>query len=529
MDRQSAKTGAYAVFLSAAALACAVLVATCDHSTAPEVQTPAAVEAVQGANATVEVAGDASLAARVKDDAGAALSGVVVRWSIVSGGGTLAADSSTTDGTGTARATWTVGTTAGPGEARASVSGVSSPASFPVTLTPGPATAVVLSADTARFTALDDTATVTAVAEDAYGNDASGTLAWEVDDDGVATVSAGRVTAVGPGETFVTATGGTAVDTLVVVVKQEPAAATVTPAADTVALGLSRSFSAVAEDANGHAIADASFAWASSDTTVAVVETMGVATGRTVGSAFIAATTGTVRDSAALTVRAVAVAVTVTPTDAVLTAAGDTVRARAAATDANGDPVAGGVMWRASDPAAATVTDGLVQAVAEGITWIVATVDAAADSVPVTVLTSAGVSRTWTGAGGPDWAAPLSWTPAGRPNAMDTAFVASGAASFPVLSDDAAVGRVEVGSGATLDLGTHTLAVARDAVAAGAITATTGRLVVSGTGWVRGALPLLVVTGTAETAAETTLTGGLRVLGGTLRTEGQTISIRNGG
>ncbi|MEJ2185331.1 MAG: Ig-like domain-containing protein [Gemmatimonadota bacterium] len=524
MDRQSAKKGAYAVFLSAAALACAVLLATCDQTTEPETQTPATVAAVQGSNATVEVAGDVTLAAQVKDGKGDVVRDVVVRWSIVSGGGSLAADSSTTDASGVARVVWTVGTTAGTGEVRASVSGISS-ASFAVTLTPGPAVAVTLSADTARFAALDDTATVTAAAEDAYSNDASGTLTWAVDDDGVAPVSAGLVTAVGPGETFVTVGGGTAADTLVVLVHQVPATVQVTPAADTVALGLTRSFSAVATDANGHGIADAAFTWASSDTTVAVVDTAGLATGRLAGTAFIAAATGALRDSAALTVRALAVAVAVTPTDAVLTAAGDTVRARAAATDANGDPVTGGVTWTSLDPAVATVTGGLVQAVAEGTARIVAAVDAVADSASVYVLTSAGASRTWTGAGGENWLAPLSWTPAGRPNAMDTAFVASGMTASPVLNGDAVVGRVEVAGGTTLGLGSHVLEVRRDALADGAITATTGRLVASGTGSVRGILPLLEITGTAEVVGPTTLDGGLRVLGGTLRARGERVTI----
>ncbi|MEJ2217594.1 MAG: Ig-like domain-containing protein [Gemmatimonadota bacterium] len=527
MDRYGMRTAGAGGILAVVVLACAVLLATCDKSTTePEAPQPAAVEATQGANATVAVTGDVSLAARVKDANGGGVSGVVVHWSIVSGGGSLASDSSTTDGTGTARVVWTVGMTAGAGEARASVAGVSSSASFPVTLTPGPATAVTLSADTARFTALADTATYTAAAEDAYGNDASGAVAWAVDDDGVATVSDGLVTAVGPGETVVTATGGAAADTLVVVVVQEPVGVEVSPAADTVALGNTRAFSAAAADANGHAIAGATFTWASSDTMVAVVDAAGVATGRTAGTAFIAAATGTVRDSAALVVRQVAVTVVVTPTDAVLTAAGDTVRAQAAGTDLHGDPVAGGVTWTSRDPAVATVTGGLVQAVADGTTRIVATMDAVADSVAVSVRTSAGASRTWTGDGGGDWVAPLSWTPAGRPNARDTASVPTGMATMPALNVDAAVGRVEVAGGATLGLGAHVLEVSRDALADGAITATTGWLAVSGTGWIRGVLPVLEVTGTVEVAGPTTLKG-LRAVGGTLRTQGTRVTVQN--
>ncbi len=524
MDRTRTNARVSGVVVPALVLVCAVLLATCDQTTEPGTQTPATVEAAQGANATVEVAGDVPLAARVKDGKGDVVSDAVVRWSIVSGGGSLSADSSITDGTGTARVVWTVGTTAGAGEARARVSGLSSPASFPVTLTPGPAAMVALSADTARFAALDDTTTVTAAAADAYGNDASGRLTWAVDDDGVATVSAGLVTAVGPGETFVTAKDGSASDTLVVLVRQVAASVQVTPAADTVALGLTRSFGAEARDANGHAIADAVFAWASSDTTVAAVDTLGVATGRAPGLAFITAATSALRDSAALVVRALAVAVNLTPTDAVLTAAGDTVRAQAAAVDANGDPVAGGATWTSTDATVATVADGLVRAVADGTARIVATVDAAADSVAVRVLTGAGVSRAWNGGGGEDWVAPLSWTPAGRPNAMDTVLVALDTAASPVLSGDAAVGRVEVVGGVTLELGPHVLEVSRDALADGGITATTGRLVMSGAGSVRGLLPLLEVTGTAE-AVGPTVVAGLRVWGGMLRVRGARVSV----
>ncbi|MEJ2218616.1 MAG: Ig-like domain-containing protein [Gemmatimonadota bacterium] len=598
-------------------LACAFLVATCDTGTPPEPKElkPAAIQATQGANATVEVAGDVALAARVTDANGGTMSGVAVQWSIASGGGSLASASSTTDNTGVATVVWTVGTTAGDGEVRASVSGVSSSANFPVTLTPGPATTVTLSADTAWFTALDDTATYTAAAEDAYGNDAGETIQWAADDDQVATVSDGLVTAVGPGETFATATGGTAVDTLVVVVAQEPVGVTVSPAADTVASGNTLAFSAGAEDANGHGIADAAFTWASSDTLVAVVDATGVATGRAVGSAFIVAAMGAlsdtatitvtaggaasvvvspgthsfgaldethqftatvydgqgnvvpgasvtwsstdegvvtvdgsglatavgngsagvvasaggVEDTAAATVQQVAATVVAAPLEAVLTAAGDTVRAQASAEDANGHAMTGSVTWTSTNPGVASVADGLVQAVADGTTQIVATVDAVADSVPVSVLTSAGVSRTWTGEAGADWVAPLSWSPAGRPNAADTAMVPSGTPASPVLNGDAAVGRVDVAGGATLALGSHTLTVAVDAVATGAITATTGRLVHAGTGWISGNLPLLEVTGTAEASSATTLTGGLRVLGGTLRTQGQTVTIQPGG
>ena len=600
-------------------LGCALLVATCDHSTTtspPQAPVPASVEAVRGAGDTVQVAGVDTLAARVKDADGGALAGVVVHWSIAGGGGSLAGSSDTTDATGTARVAWTVGTAVGAGEARASVTGVSSPASFPVTLAPGPAAAVTMSADTARFGALADTATYTASAQDAFGNDAVGALAWASADSTVATVSdSGRVTAVGPGTTLVTAASGAAADTLAVIVLQVPASVSVSPASDTVASGATVTLAAAAADSNGNAIAGTSFTWSSSDSTIAAVDTMGVVEGRVAGSARISAATGALADSAALTVTSGAAAsvsvspaalglgaladtvrlaaavydgygnvisgvsvawsssdtlvatvdsaglvtavangsaqvlaaagsladtagvtvqqvgagVTVTPSNVVLTATSDTVRFQAAAVDSNGYAVSEPVTWSSTDTTVAKLldTDGLVESRGHGTASIVAAVTGAADTVALPVQTAAGVSRTWTGAANDAWSAPLSWDPAGAPHGADTTLVAAGTPTSPtVYFLNMSVARVEVASGATLSLGASSLTVNRDALAAGAISATSGYLLAAGTGSVSGNLPRLEVTGTVEATSATTLSGGLQVMGGTFRTQGQTVVIQ---
>lgn len=72
-----------------------------------------------------------SLSVQVKDQNGAPMSGVVVSWAASSGGGTVAAPSSSTDGTGTATMSRTLGPAAGFQTTTASLSGATgSPITF---------------------------------------------------------------------------------------------------------------------------------------------------------------------------------------------------------------------------------------------------------------------------------------------------------------------------------------------------------------------------------------------------------------
>ena len=76
----------------------------------------------------------------------------------------------------------------------------------------------------------------------------------------------------------------------------------VDPATETILAGGTRTFSAVALDAAGGPIASARFTWATSDTSVAVVDTAGAVTARGAGTATITARVGRSAGSATVTV-----------------------------------------------------------------------------------------------------------------------------------------------------------------------------------------------------------------------------------
>ena len=151
---------------------------------------------------------------------------------------------------------------------------------------------------------------------------------------------------------------------------------TVTPAtAGLTALGETVRLSAEVRDHNGQAMAGATVTWSSGDPSVATVDATGLVTAVSNGTATIAATSGSVSGTAAVTVTQAVSAVTVSPAVDTLVARGDTVRLAAAATDANGHAVAESEFsWASGDTAVATVDPaGLVTGVAAGAVEIAAT------------------------------------------------------------------------------------------------------------------------------------------------------------
>ena len=94
--------------------------------------TPAAIVAVEGAQQGTDVgaAYPAQLGAKVTDGWGNPIAGVKVAWSIVSGGGSVGADTTVTAANGVARVARTAGATVGGQVARAVAAGVSDTALF---------------------------------------------------------------------------------------------------------------------------------------------------------------------------------------------------------------------------------------------------------------------------------------------------------------------------------------------------------------------------------------------------------------
>ena len=251
-------------------------------------------------------------------------------------------------------------------------------------------TTVVVSPPTAELTALGATVQLTAEVRDQNGQIMSGAaVTWASSDASVATVAAsGMVTAAGNGAATVMATSGAATGSAAVTVAQVVAEVAVTPAIDTVFTGGTLQLAASAADANGHAVADASFAWASGDTSVARVDDSGLATGVAVGTTAITASSGGVTGAAQLTVVApVPTDLAVTPDSVKLAALGDTVRLVAQVLDESGRVIPGAeVGWSSANATVATVdAAGLVTAIGNGAATVMATSGAATGSAAVTV------------------------------------------------------------------------------------------------------------------------------------------------
>ena len=95
---------------------------------------------------------------------------------------------------------------------------------------------------------------------------------------------------------------GEASGTAVVTVMQSAGSVTVSPPADTVALGDTLRLVAEAFDENGHVVEGAEFGWSSSNGSVAVVDASGLVTGLAEGTAAITATAGEASGKSEITV-----------------------------------------------------------------------------------------------------------------------------------------------------------------------------------------------------------------------------------
>jgi hypothetical protein len=163
-----------------------------------------------------------------------------------------------------------------------------------------PATASKLVGETQQFTA---------VAKDASGNIISGvTFTWSSSNPSVATVNnSGQATAVAVGTATITASAGGKSGTATLTVTAPPPTINsieVEPATASKPVGETQQFTAVAKDASGNTISGVTFTWSSSDTSVATVDSNGLATAVAVGTATITASAGGKSGSAILNVTA---------------------------------------------------------------------------------------------------------------------------------------------------------------------------------------------------------------------------------
>ena len=200
------------------------LLASCGGTTGTDTKTgpPARVEALSGTAQSGVVGTQLPLpiSAKVTDATGAPVTGATVNFSVGSGNATVSPTSSVTNQAGVATTQVTLGTIAGPTDISASVSGVSSIATFTETATAGSPQRAIIAPHTLRLSVGQDTAVLSAFAVDQFGNQAGGTATYVSRDPTLLTVDSKGILHVlrRPGSTYVVATVGGKLDSLFVAV-----------------------------------------------------------------------------------------------------------------------------------------------------------------------------------------------------------------------------------------------------------------------------------------------------------------------
>ena len=251
---------------------------------------------------------------------------------------------------------------------------------------------------------LGDTHQLRAVASTSDGTMVGGvTFAWSSDDNEVATVdSTGLITAVAAGTANITSTAEEVTSEPVKITVAEPPPVvdrvTVEPTTASIEEGETQQFSATVYDADNEEISGKTFTWESSSTSVATIDTMGLATGEGAGSTTIKATVDGVSGTATLTVTEppeppeppppppMVATVTVSPSEATIKE-GQTQQFSATAYDADNEEVSGKTFtWTSSNNTVATVNNtGLATAASAGSAIIAASVDEVSGTAALTV------------------------------------------------------------------------------------------------------------------------------------------------
>ncbi|MDE3052955.1 MAG: Ig-like domain-containing protein [Gemmatimonadota bacterium] len=345
---------------------------------------------------------------RVTDAYGNAVGGATVDWVRIAGRGTLAAASTVADSTGATAVSYTLGDSAGTDTVSATIHGVpASAVRFTATVAERPASMVVVSGDGQSGTVGTALANpFVARVLDTHGHGIAGVpAAWTVTVGGGTVSPASSVSdSTGAVQTTLTLGPRTGLNGV-----QAAAGAGITLTFDaTAAAGAATAIAKVAgdgqtagaakavavkpavrlTDAHGNDVAGSTvtFAVAAGGGSVtganATTDVTGLATvgGWTLGASgaqTLTATSGSLSTSFTATVSGAAAAVGTTALNAhvdTLTALSDTYQFTAQARDTASNPVAGAFTWASRAPATATVsTSGLVTAVANGSTWVVAT------------------------------------------------------------------------------------------------------------------------------------------------------------
>ena len=162
--------------------------------------------------------------------------------------------------------------------------------------------------------------TATGTYSDGTTANLTGSVTWTSSDSTVETVSSsGLVTSVGLGTAMITAASGTISTHTNLTVNPALVSIAVTPAAQSILVNATQQFIATGTYSDrSHQDITGTVTWSSSDTTLATINSAGLATGVAAGSVTIHATSGSVSGSTTLTVDPILVSLTVTAADPII-------------------------------------------------------------------------------------------------------------------------------------------------------------------------------------------------------------------
>ncbi|HEX4783190.1 MAG TPA: Ig-like domain-containing protein [Candidatus Sulfotelmatobacter sp.] len=239
----------------------------------------------------------------------------------------------------------------------------------------------------------------TATYSDGSSADLVSGVTWTSSSTTVATVnSSGLAATLAAGSTTIAATVGSFTDTsTLTVVAAHLTSIFVTPAIPSIALGTTQLFTAVGNFDDGSTQWLQSVTWSSSSSSVATVDSTGLATSVGMGSTTITASSGSVSGTASLTVTGASlISIAITPVNSTM-AVGTTKQFTATGTfsDSSTQDVSGSAVWTSSNPAAATINgQGLLTSVATGSSTIKAIFGGVRGSTGLTVSSAYLVSIT---------------------------------------------------------------------------------------------------------------------------------------
>jgi len=367
--------------VSGVGLGSATITATSEGKTGTTTVTvqpkPVATVTVTPPTATVLAGQTTTLAATLRDQSGAVLTGRSVAWTTSSGAIATVSSSGVVTGVGSGIATIT-----------ATSEGKSGTAS--VTVTTIPVGSVAVSPPSISVPATT-TAGLSVVVKDVNGTVVTDrVVTWTSSNAAAATVSSsGVVTGVAIGTATITATSETKSGSATVTVTQAPVSTmTVSPPTPTVVIGTTTILTAIPRDANGVVLTGRGVTWSSGTPAIATVSAAGAVTGISTGTVTITATSEGKSGTALVTVVPVPVAtVAVSPLSANVFV-GATQTLVAITKDANGQTLNGRVVsWSSSATGVATVSaSGVVTGVGPGTAVITATSEGKTGTATIIVL-----------------------------------------------------------------------------------------------------------------------------------------------